>query len=416
MDTTKLNSGVTTINSLGFNNIWSGAAYDVQRKSLNDLMTKLNSTIEDVNKFDKALTLKEEYIKICKKLSSLYSTMRSCDLETEEGKSRYNSCSYQASQAEVKRAQLRTEILAILSGFSGIEAELTQMMDLNTDVKDLTFLFDINELVSFYASGAPKHYGGIFALYDQYEDGVLVVDGAEYVNQQIANIASQCTSRREVAVNVGLLLLQLCADKNVKLDYILTGSTDDYSGKKGLGQGSVDYYGGIIQTEWVTDNEYRYTYKDNDVNRADPNLVFNSRYNNIYQIERGTDCCSMVSYIVNVATAEDPTVSNPEGFRWNGVAGMRNFGAEVSIENAQPGDVFVYEDNAHTGMFIEARPSEEDPNTGKIIILESGGKRSDYGLNEYNYTVTEDGRLLIGGSIEIVLLDFDKVYSGEVVS
>ena len=50
---------VTNINALGFTNIWSGTAYEVQSEQLSSLMTKLNQCIADISAFDAILLLRD---------------------------------------------------------------------------------------------------------------------------------------------------------------------------------------------------------------------------------------------------------------------------------------------------------------------------------------------------------------------
>lgn len=399
MDTSNLNSSVTKINTLGFNSIWKGAAYATQRDSLNDLMSKLNKAIEDVNKFDRVLDLKEQYIAICNKISSLYASMRNCDLTTNEGVSAYNSYSSQVSQQESKRKNLREEILGILGQFTGIEAEIASMVNLNTS-DGVKLLFDIPALVDIYnrPGALALNSTGLFALYDQYdEEGKLIQSGEDYVNEQIRNITAQCTNGREAAVNVGLLLLQLAADKNVKLKYENEGANG------GLNWGKIT----------LDSNTKDYTYNEGSGYNTD--VIYNQAYNNITQMHEGMDCCAWVSYLVNVGASDDPGTVNPRGFEWKGVGGLNRCGTPVPPSEVQPGDIFIWgnEGNptAHTGMVVSIQEDPDKPGTGTIVVSESGGRYSWLSLNEYTYTTNENGTINMGAHGGTILRDYTEIYN-----
>lgn len=396
MDTSKLNTSVQTIDSLGFSQIWSGSAYDAQRESLNDVMTKLKQAISDVDKFDKALDLKTKYMEVCNSLSSLYSSRSRCNTETEEGRSSYNYYSSQISLKEAERKEIREQIISILGTFAGIDVEVSGMVNLDNG-GDITVLFDVNKLLDIY-----KNHGslalnskGLFSLYDEYaEDGTLIRSGEDYVNDQIRIVASQCSDGREAAVNVGLLLLQLAADKGVKIKYENEGA-----------QGGLNW--GLITFDKETKN-YTYTEKSG----LNPNIVYNQDYNNITQIQEGSDCCAWVSYLVNVGASEDPGSNNPQGFHWEGVPGLNGFGKTIPVTEAKAGDVFLW-GGGHTGMVIQVNENPDKPGTGTIIVAESGGIHSWLSLNEYTFNMSESGETFKMGSVEgATIKDYTDVYNG----
>ena len=396
MDTSKLNTSAQTIESLGFSQIWSGAAYDTQRKSLDDVMTKLKQAISDVDKFDNALDLKTKYIEVCNLLSSLYSSRSRCNTETEEGRSSYNYYSSQISAKEVERKEIREQIISILGTFAGIDVEVSGMVNLDNG-GDITVLFDVNKLLDIY-----KNHGslalnskGLFSLYDEYaDDGTLIRSGEDYVNDQIRIVTSQCSDGREAAVNVGLLLLQLAANKGVKIKYENEGA-----------QGGLNW--GLITFDKETKN-YTYTEKSG----LNPNIVYNQDYNNITQIQEGSDCCAWVSYLVNVGASEDPGSNNPQGFHWEGVPGLNGFGKTIPVTEAKAGDVFLW-GGGHTGMVIQVNENPDKPGTGTIIVAESGGVRRWLSLNEYTFNMSESGETFKMGTVEgATIKDYTDVYNG----
>lgn len=412
MDTSGMNSCVTNINNLGFDSVWSGSAYEAQSQQLTDTMNKLNDCISDLNDFDVILTMRDEYIQICATLSDLYSQRAGCQSGhgEEEEKNGCGNCSYLTGQIntyEKKRQNLRNEIIRLLAQFVGIDAEILPPADLSVISDDVRILIDLDALVDVCASGTLRGTSGnygLFQMYDQTDEfgNIIPNSGEKYVNEQIALIVSQCRNEREIAVNVGLLLTKLAADKGYYLTYENNGA-----------QGGVD--GWIEQVPGTN----LYTYHPDDDNNFDTSIVYNKDYNNITQMQEGMDCCALVSYLVNVATAADPTVPNPEGYAWQGVGGVGSFGTPIDISQAKPGDVFVNGDDGagtgHTGMIVAVEEDPNNPGYGKITIVESGGCKSALSVNVYSYYPGEDGKIIMNGK-PTTIINYDSVYSGEEVS
>ena len=55
MDTGKMNTSVTKINNMNFDNHWKGTAYETQSEQLTNTMNDLNKCINDVDDFNKIL-------------------------------------------------------------------------------------------------------------------------------------------------------------------------------------------------------------------------------------------------------------------------------------------------------------------------------------------------------------------------
>lgn len=141
MDTSKLNENYTNITNLGFNQVWSGAAYATSRESLNDMMGKLNKCLSDISEFDAILVLKEQYIAICDKISEYYGYISACSSThgEEEKENGCGTCSYysgEITKLETQRKDLRTEIIGKLGKFSGVEAEIAPPIDFSATVSE----------------------------------------------------------------------------------------------------------------------------------------------------------------------------------------------------------------------------------------------------------------------------------------
>ena len=406
MDTKGLNQNVTDITNLGFDKVWQGPSYETQSEELNELMTTLNDVIKQLDKFNGTLEKRDKYIEICKAISNLVGLRSEYDPDKPDEKPQYNSYTTVINALERDRVALRSEIISELSEYVGIDAEISPMMDLQTP--EIIYLFDYEKLADIYATpGAlkptPKEFG-LFDMYNEYDENgnVIPYSGEKYVNEQIAWVVSHCRNKREIAVNVSLLFAKLAADKGYALTY-------ENSGAQGGPGGWVNAIDGTSQ----------YTYHPKDIHGYDPNIVYDKKYNNITQVQEGMDCCAWVSYILNVATADDPTIPNPTGFAWRGVGGLDRFGTQVSPSDVKPGDIFIApspgNSKGHTGTIISIEEDLNNPGKGTITVAESGGRYSHYSINEYTYTTNPDGsiNMLRGGT---VLRNMDSVYNGEEVS
>jgi hypothetical protein len=385
------------INNITLNEVWKGNASSEMTTSLDDLKTKLTEVVSDIEKFDLILVEKENYINLCKEISDLYILKSECESNHTE-KVKTTGCgncagfSSNIMKKEKERTELRTKIIGMLEEFGVIDAEIHSMLDLsNVDNGVVDVFFDLDELNKFSSSGSVTVYEG--SIFDLYKDE----GGIDYINGRIAEIVNKCSNEREIAVNVGLLLVDLCKDKNCVLDY------------KHSGQNSFKYMYGYGTNMYTTKNEFEYSF--NEGSGINPNHVFNKKYNNIYQMHSGGDCCSMVSYLVNVATADDPTSDNPQGFHWEGVNGFKTFGEKIHMSQAQAGDVFVYE--GHTGMIVRVNTDSNNDKNGKVYILESGGIRSQLAVNLYDYASIENSLEVKMNGKDTMVRDMTKVYNGE---
>lgn len=139
MDTANMNKSVTNINALGFTNIWSGTAYEVQSEQLSGLMTKLNQCIADISSFDAILLLRDLYIALCNQIKSLYAEMAACasghgEEEEKNGCGTCASLSSQISEKERERINLRNKIIGLLGQFGEITAEVGKPENLSEEV------------------------------------------------------------------------------------------------------------------------------------------------------------------------------------------------------------------------------------------------------------------------------------------
>lgn len=150
MNTKKLDTTLTNINKLGFDNIWSGSSYEIQSISLNNLLVNLQKAIGQLDKFNIVLEKKERYINICTTLSNLYKYKDYCESnhtekQLKEGCGLCQQYSTSIRINEENRLTLRNEIIGLLSQFESITAEISGPSDLS-DYPGKLNVEDINEI------------------------------------------------------------------------------------------------------------------------------------------------------------------------------------------------------------------------------------------------------------------------------
>lgn len=411
MNLDEIKTHSSNVNNIVLSNIWKGHASTQMNNSLVEFKESLNKAINDVSKFDVILVKKEKYIEICNELSRLYSTMSSCqsshtEYEKTNGCGKCVGYSSDIYKNEYDRAQLREEIISDLSVFEGIDVEFAEMMDLSIN-PEVRIHVDLDALLEMTALGklvvAPDDFG-LYDMYMQYDvDGNPIPgSGEKFVNAEIEKMFNLCDDPRERAVNIGLLLIQLAAEKGYRLRYENDGA-------------SGDIWGMITNYDNSTRN-----YNFNEETGFDTSIVYNQDYNNINQIQEGCDCNAWVSALVNIALP-DSYVQNPSEFAWQWVGGLA-YGERIGPKDIKPGDIFIYEAETHVGMVVGIQEDPNKPGTGTIIVTESGGiyaagdNSTWAGVNEYNYYTTGDGINIVMHGTTTKLYNYDKVYSGEVVS
>lgn len=245
MDTTKMNTSYTTISKLGFDQIWSGASYSAHSESLNDLMTKLNKCITDLNEFNVILEKREEYIAICDKIVAYYQNIYSCSSShtTEQNEKGCGTCSYyynEINNLETQRKNLRQEIIGMLGKFAGIDAELTESADFSV-VLDMLSPEDTD------VDNPMVDYSG-FPLYDQnqYNDvpygmGTLKTEGCGITCA--AMVISYYTGTQVTPDMLATSIKWTGNDKTMEaaLDQYGIANTNNWS-RENIFEGGDDYY------------------------------------------------------------------------------------------------------------------------------------------------------------------------------
>lgn len=151
----KLNESSTIIKSLGFGTIWSGSAYESQSKSYNDVITKLDKSIEEIKTFEEASEKLVTYKQICERIQSLYSSISECSSrhtkeQEKTGCNNCSMCSYEISQKESERTIVRNQIKNLLSKIEGIEVELEAPTNFNPTIIETLEPPEIPDLIPNY--------------------------------------------------------------------------------------------------------------------------------------------------------------------------------------------------------------------------------------------------------------------------
>lgn len=318
---TGITDAATTIESLSFDSVWSGGAHDKLTSSLKTVLNNLKSQEASLSSFCTGLVLLQTYKDNKEKLDGLNGALAILPTGKEYEMDRSNIQS-QINSLATMNSQLKSNITSLMDSISSVDSTDVNIVSLNFNME---YLYEAQELKEIYNSGLSKLDNGVslYKYYDQYdESGNLILSGKDYIEGVITNIQSNYTGR-EAAVNCALAMLQLAADKGVKLDYEHKGTA------------AIEPY---VPTS---------------------------------QVASGVDCNPWTSWCVDKGT--------PGGFQWRPVGEFKNVGETLDDwTQAKPGDVFVIKNDTqgHVGIIIE-----NNPETGEFLCAEARG--SEIGITTY---------------------------------
>ena len=134
MDTTNLNTNITNINNIRFDETWKGSASENKVSQLNNFMQDFNKCTQDITAFSAILLLREQYIKICDRIKELDNLINSCgeDHSDEDCSCSCGAYAQEIAKLEQERTALRNKIIGLLGQFSGITPEVGDPVDLTT--------------------------------------------------------------------------------------------------------------------------------------------------------------------------------------------------------------------------------------------------------------------------------------------
>ncbi|MGN1371618.1 MAG: NlpC/P60 family protein [Candidatus Coprovivens sp.] len=310
-----VDTALSSVKGISFTGVWSGDAYNTQSSNLNDSLNNISAQRDLAIKLADALDKLQQYKDNKEKIESLQSQLNSL-ANTEENASLISSLRNQISQLQSANNTLRSDIGAIVSGFSSVSTKYEEVKyEANTDYMD--YVVDLADMLTLFNSGSLTKIpdSGKNSLYDYYSE--------EEVDAKLNEIRSKY-SGREAAVNCALGIMEMAASVGLKLDY--------------------DWGGGHTT---VTDVDH---------------------------VATGTDCSAFASWAINQGASST--------FNTKTTAGLINVGTQVSYEDAQKGDILVYNSggNGHVVMIVD-----NDPDTQQFLVVEASGSNSGVIMQTRSY-------------------------------
>ena len=317
---------VNDANSISFDSVWSGSAHDSMMTSLTDLVKRTQTEISNIREYADALDSLQKYIEHKDKINELKLQYYNMPI-TEENRTARANLNSLINSLTVSNTQTRTNIINTMSKFNKISSEI-EVVTYDAVAEDYgQFIVDIDSLVATYANNYSDDNpadplkiltgGSLYDYYNSYDENGNVIEGSgkAYVEGIILDIRNKY-SGRDAAVNSALAILQLAADKGIKLDY-------EHKGTAGI-----------------------------------------RPYVRTSDVASGVDCNPFVSWCVDKGVET--------GFQWRPVGNFRKIGTEIKKADwntAKPGDLLSSE--GHIIMIVDNNPEEEK----FTIVHASGGSR-----------------------------------------
>ena len=344
----ELEAFVNDVKGISFDTVWSGNAHDFMITSLNDLIMRTQVEITNIRIYADALDYLQRYKNYQEKLIQ-YKSQYDSTPDTKEYKNKRINLMSLINTLNGASSESIKVISNKLSSFAAIDSEIEvvtydpsgedygqfivdsdSIVDSDTIVdssdngdKDVTdkpsnstlkdygdFIVDVDDLLAAYSYKSEEplrilNGGSLYDYYNSYDENGKVIEGSgkAYVEGLILDIRNKY-SGRDAAVNSALAMLQLAADKGIKIDY-------EHKGTLGI-----------------------------------------SPYVRTTDVASGVDCNPFVSWCVDKGV--------DTGFQWRPVQSFRNVGTEIERENwssAKPGDLLSSE--GHIIIIVENDPEKE---------------------------------------------------------
>ncbi len=292
---------------------WTGKAHDTLTANLTDAKSTLSSQILALENFASTLDNVQKYIDNKGQISNKKSALSGMD--PEKHASSIATLKSQISSLESENSTLSSSIKSSLSGISstGKKYSIIQVKE-PTSTGELSF--DVNSLLSKFTSGSLKKMADGDSLYRYYS------------KEQVSNYLKEITSKykgRDAAVNSALAVINLAAQKGLKLDY--------------------DWGGGHTSTT------------------------------SIDQIATGVDCSAFASWAVNQGAGG--------GFTTRTTGGLISTGAKTSYAQCKPGDLLVRHSNGNGHVYLVI---QNDTKNQRFIVAEASSSNAGVKLSQYAYS------------------------------
>lgn len=369
----ELEAFVNDVKGISFDTVWSGNAHDFMITSLNDLIIRTQVEITNIRIYADALDYLQRYKNYQEKLTQ-YKSQYDSTPDTKEYKNKRINLMSLINTLNGASSESIKIISNKLSSFVPIDSEIEVVtydpsvedygqfiVDSDSIVdssdngdKDVTdkpsdstlkdygdFIVDVDDLLAAYSYKSEEplrilNGGSLYDYYNSYDENGKVIEGSgkAYVEGLILDIRNKY-SGRDAAVNSALAMLQLAADKGIKIDYEHKGTA------------------GIRPYVRTTD------------------------------VASGVDCNPFVSWCVDKGV--------DTGFQWRPVQSFRKVGTEIKKENwstAKPGDLLSSE--GHIIIIIENDPEREvftvahaaGTNVGIVLEEKPYNKMNNYSLRD----------------------------------
>ncbi len=311
-----LDSALSAVKGVSFDGLWSGDAYNTQTTNLKDSLSNISKQKDLALKLADALDKLQQYKDNKEKIESLQRTLSGL-ANTDENASTISDLRNQISKLQSSNNSLRSDIVAIVSGFSSVSTKY-EIVTHEVSNEYGEYVVDLYDMLMLFKSGSLTKIpdSGKKSLYDYYSE-------AE-VDARLAEIKSQY-SGRDAAVNCALGIMDIAADIGLKLDY--------------------DWGGG---------------------HSNDPNVDY---------VARGVDCSGFASWAINQGSAEY--------FRPRGTISLVNVGTKIPYEDAQKGDILVYNNggSGHVVMIVD-----NDPESQQFLVVEAAGSEKGVVMQTRSYS------------------------------
>ena len=237
----------------------------------------------------------------------------------EENASKISNLRSAISSLEKDNTTLKSDIKSLLAGISSISSDV-EVIDANVSKDYEGYVVDLADMLSLFRSGSLTQLSD----YNESSNSLYDYYSKEDVESMISEI-KQNYSGRDAAVNCALGIMKMASDVGVKLDY--------------------DWGGGHTSSA------------------------------NVDSVAKGVDCSGFASWVIDQGSAED--------FRPRGTVSLINVGKKISYEDAQKGDILVYNTNGsgHVIMIID-----NNPETQQFLVAEAAGSNTGVIMQTRSYS------------------------------
>ena len=292
---------------------WTGKAHDTLTANLSDAKSTLSSQISALEKFASTLDSVQKYVDNKGQISNKKSAMSGMDSERDA--SSIATLKSQISALESENSTLASSIRSSLSGISSTGKKYT-IIKVKEPTSTGELSFDVNALLSKFTSNSLRKMADGDSLYNYYSKSE--------VQKYLKEITSKYKGR-DAAVNSALAVINLAAQKGLKLDY--------------------DWGGGHVNTTTLD------------------------------HIANGVDCSAFASWAVNQGAGG--------GFTTRTTGGLISTGAKTSYSQCKPGDLLVRHSNGNGHVYLVI---QNDTKNQRFIVAEASGSATGVKLSQYAYS------------------------------